>query len=173
MYQDGNPLTGIVVGTVPGGAEDALKDSFRLKYNNWSIGLTLNIPFNTVLTRAEHAQAKLSLQQAQLRLEDQEQQIFLEVKTAVRDVEINYERVQAYRAARELAEKKLEAEQEKFKVGKSTNFFLLQYQRDLADARNAELMSMVDYILSLARLDRALGTTFYTKNIKFSDIARR
>ncbi len=173
LYQDGNPLTGIVIGTVPGGAEEALKDSFRLKHDNWLIGLTLDIPFNTILTRAEHAQARLSLQQAQLRLEEQEQQIFLEVKTAARDVEINYQRVQAYRVARELAEKKLEAEQEKFKVGKSTNFFLLQYQRDLADARSAELRSMVDYILSLARLDRALGTTFHTKNIKFSDIARR
>jgi outer membrane protein TolC len=108
-----------------------------------------------------------------LRLKDQEQEIFLEIKTAVRDVEINYERALAYRAARELAEKKLEAEQEKFRVGKSTNFFLLQYQRDLSDARTAELRSMVDYILSLARLDRALGTTLETKNIRFSDIAYR
>lgn len=173
LYQDNNPLTRIIVGTIPGGAQDALEDAFKFRYNNWSIGLTLNIPLNTILTRAEHARAKLSLQQAQLRLEDQEQQIFLEVKTAVRDVEINYQRVQAYRAARELAEKKLEAEQEKFKVGKSTNFFLLQYQRDLADARSAELRSIVDYILSLARLDRTMGTTFNTKKIKFSDIAQR
>jgi outer membrane protein TolC len=173
LYQDNDPLTRIVIGKLPGGATDALKDAFRFRYDNWSIGLTLNIPLNTLLTRAAHAQAKLSLQQAQLRLKDQEQQVFLEVKTAVRDVEINYQRVQAYKAARELAEKKLEAEQEKFKVGKSTNFFLLQYQRDLADARSSELGSMVDYILSLARLDRAMGTTFNTKHIKFSDIAQR
>jgi len=173
LYQDDNPLTRIVVGTLPGGAQDALKDAFKFRYNNWLIGLTLNIPLNTLLTRAEHAQAKLNLKQAQLRLKNQEQQVFLEVKTAVRDVEINYQRVQAYKAAHELAEKKLEAEQEKFKVGKSTNFFLLQYQRDLADARIAELRSMVDYILSLARLDSAMGITLNTKNIKFSDIAQR
>lgn len=173
LYLNDSPLTGVVVGTLPGAAKDALKDAFKFRYNNWSVGLTLDIPFNTMITRAQHAEAKLSLEQAQLRLKDQEQEIFLEIKTSVRDVEINYERVQAYRAARELAAKKLEAEQEKFRVGKSTNFFLLQYQRDLADARTAELRSMVDYILSLARLDMALGTTLETKNIRFSDIAYR
>jgi outer membrane protein TolC len=173
LYLNDSPLTGVVVGTLPGTAKDALEDAFKFRYNNWSIGLTLDIPLNTVFTRAQHAEAKLSLQQAQLRLQDQEQEVFLEIKTSVRDVEINYERVQAYKAARELATKKLEAEQEKFKVGKSTNFFLLQYQRDVADARTAELRSMVDYILSLARLDMAMGTTLETKNIRFSDIAYR
>lgn len=173
LYLDNNPLSRVVVGTIPGAAADALKDAFKFRYNNWSIGLTLDIPLNTILTRAQHAEAKLSLEQAQLRLKDQEQEVFLEIKTSVRDVEINYERVQAYRAARELAEKKLEAEQEKFRVGKSTNFFLLQYQRDVADAQTAELRSAVDYILSLARLDMALGTTLKTKNMRFSDIANR
>ncbi len=173
LYLDNNPLTSVVIGKLPGAATNALKDAFKFRYNNWSVGLTLDIPLNTVFSRAQHAEAKLSLEQAQLRLKDQEQEIFLEIKTSVRDVEINFERVQAYRAARELAEKKLEAEQEKFRVGKSTNFFLLQYQRDVADARTAELRSTVDYILSLARLDMALGTTLETKNIRFSDIAYR
>jgi outer membrane protein TolC len=173
LYLDNDPLTRTVVGTVPGASIDALKDAFKFRYNNLQIGLTLNIPLNTVLTRARLAEARLSLEQAQLRQEALEQEIFLEIKTALRDVEMNYERVEAYRAARELATKKLEAEQEKFKVGKSTNFFILQYQRDAADARTAELKSMVDYILASARLDKAMGTTFEAKKIRFSDIPNR
>jgi outer membrane protein TolC len=173
LYLDNDPLTRTVVGTLPGAGTDALKDAFKFRYNNWQIGLTLNIPLNTVLTRAQLAEARLSLDQAKLRQKALEQEILLEIKTALRDVEMNYERVQAYRAARELAMKKLEAEQEKFKVGKSTNFFILQYQRDAADARTAELKSMVDYILSSARLDKAMGTTFETKKIRFSDIPNR
>ncbi len=173
LYRDNNPLTRDVIDTIPGAAGDALKDAFKFRYDNWSVGLTLDIPLNTILTHAQYAEAKLSLEQAQLRLKDQEQEIFLEIKTAVRDVEINYQRVQAYTAARELAAKKLEAEQEKFNVGKSTNYFILQYQRDAADARTAELKAMVDYALSLARLDRAMGTTFETKNMRFSDIVNR
>jgi len=105
-------------------------------------------------------------------MQNQQQQVFLEIKTAVRAVQTNYKSVQAYKAARELAEKKLEAEEEKFKVGKSTNYLLLQYQRDEANARSAELKAIIDYNLSLAHLDRALGTTFKSKNIKFADTGR-
>ncbi len=173
LYLDNDPLTRVVVGTLPGAATDALEDAFKFKYNNWSVGLTLNIPLNTIFSRADYAQAKLSLQQALLKLKDQEQRIFLEITTAVRAVQTNYQRAQAYTAARELAQKKLEAEEEKFKVGKSTNFFLLQYQRDAADAQSAELKAMVDYNISLAYLDRILGTTFKTKNIVFSQMPLR
>lgn len=170
LYQDNDPFTNIIEGTIPGGSNEALEEALRFNYANWSIGLTLNIPLNTILSRAQYAQAKISLEQALLNLKDQEQQVFLEITTAVRAVETNYLRVQAYTAARELARKKLEAEEEKFRVGKSTNFFLLQYQRDAADARSAELKAVVDYILSVANMDRVMGTTFKTKNIKFSEI---
>jgi outer membrane protein TolC len=160
-----------VIGSVPGAAADALTDAFRFKYRNWAVGLTLDIPLDSILTHAQYAEAKLYLEQGQLRRKEQEQEILLEIKTAVRDVEINYQRVQAYAAARDLALKKLEAEQEKFNVGKSTNYFILQFQRDSADARTAELKAKVEYNLTLARLDRAMGTTFETKKIKFSGVA--
>ena len=170
LYLNDDPLTREVVGTVPGGATDALKDAFKFKYDNWSIGLTLSIPLNTIVSRAEYAQAKVNLEQAQLKMRYQEQQIFLEIKTAVRAVQTDYKSVQAYKAARELAEKKLEAEEEKFRVGKSTNYFILQYQRDAANARSTELKAIIDYNLSLAHLDKVLGTTFKSKNITFADI---
>ena len=81
----------------------------------------------------------------------------IEVKTALRAVETGYKRILAYTSARELAEKKLEAESEKLKVGKSTSYLLLQYQRDLADARTTELKAKVDYTLSLANLGFRMG----------------
>jgi outer membrane protein TolC len=113
---------------------------------------------SNLLSRAFHAQAKLNLEQAELRLRTQEQEVFLELKTAVRAVQTNYQRIEAYRAARELAQKKLEAEEEKFKVGLSTNYFILQYQRDLASAQIMELKAVVDYNISLADLNRVQGT---------------
>ncbi|MBN1224132.1 MAG: TolC family protein [Candidatus Aminicenantes bacterium] len=167
LYSGGNPLTGEIIGTIPGGLQDALRDAFDFKYNNWSLGLTLSIPVNTLLSRAEYARAKVNVEQTLFKLKNQKQQIYLEIKTAVRGVQTNYKRVQAYRAARALAQKKLEAEHEKFNVGKSTNYFILLFQRDVANARSAELKAMVDYALSLAHLDRVLGTTFESKNIKF------
>jgi len=60
-------------------------------------------------------------------------------------VDANRERLQAAAAARELAERRLEAEQSRFDVGLSTNFFVVQAQRDLRDSQNAELRALLDY----------------------------
>jgi len=165
LYLNDDPLTGVIVGKIPGSPSDALKDSFAFKYNNWAVGLTLGIPLNTVFSRAAVAQAKLNLDQATLRLKNQEQTIYLEIRNGVRSVESNYKRVQSYRLARELAEKKLQAEEEKLKVGLSTNYFVLTYQRDLSDARIAELRSIVDYVISVASLERVTGTNLKNKGI--------
>jgi outer membrane protein TolC len=170
IYDELDPF-GPPIDTIPGGSSDALKDAFGLKFENWYVGLTLSIPLNSVISRAEYAQARVNLDQAVFRLKNQEQQVFLEIKNAVRGVQTDYKRVHAYRIARELAEKKLDAEEKKLKVGLTTNYVVLQYQRDLADALSAELQAIIDYNLSLARLDKALGTTLKNKNIRFSEIS--
>jgi outer membrane protein TolC len=149
-----------------------MKDAFNFKYQNWSVGLTLTLPMNNFLSRAMYTQAKLNMEQSLLNLKSQEQQIFLEIKNAVRAVETNYKRTQAYRVARELAEQKLAAEEEKLKVGLSTNYMVLQYQRDLSTARSTELRAIVDYNLSTAAMDRALGLSLKNKDMKVSDFAR-
>lgn len=158
VYQDNNPLTGVVIDKIPGKKSDALKDAFNFKYKNWSIGLVLNFPLSNVTTRANYAQAKLSLEQSRLKLKNQQLQLDLEIGNAVRAVETNYQRALAYRTARELAEQKLSAEEEKFKVGLSTNYLVLQYQRDLANAQTMELKALIDYNVSLASLDRVMGS---------------
>jgi outer membrane protein TolC len=137
------------------------------------LGLTLSVPLNTVFSRAYAAQARVSLDQAQASFKAQEQQLALEVRSAVRGVETNYMRVEAYRVARELAQKRLEAEEEKFRVGLSTNYFVLQYQRDLATQQSAELKALIDYNLSLAKLAQVTGVSLKNKNISLSNFQAR
>ena len=172
VYPPGDPFAD-PIGIIEGNPSDALKDVFNFKYKNWTAGITLDIPLNTILSRADYAQARVNLDQAMLRLKNQEQQIFLEIKNAVRAVQTDYKRVQAYKVARELGEKTLEAEEEKLKVGITTPFFVLQYQTDLATAQTNTLKAAVDYILSLARLNRAMGISLKEKNIRFSKVLRR
>lgn len=172
LYQDNNPLTGIVIGTAPGGASAALSDALGLRYNNWSVGLQLSIPISSLTSRAQYDYYRTSFEQSLVDLAALEQRIFLEVRTSVRAVDTNYRRVLAYQAARGLAENKLEAEEKKLKVGLTTNYVVLQYQRDLADAKTAELKALIDYNLALAYLDRSLGTGLKAKNIQFSGARR-
>jgi outer membrane protein TolC len=169
LYQDDNPLTNIIIGRVPGGSAEALKDALNLRYRNWSVYMTLSIPLDTVLSRAAFARAKLEADQAALRFKNLEQQAVLDVQTALRAVETDYRRSLAYRAARALEEEKLRAEERKLAAGLSTSYTVLQHQRDLAAARTNELRSLADYNLSLARLDRALGLTLEAKNILVED----
>jgi len=169
IYQDNNPLTGVVIDIIPGPRNDSIKDALNFKYQNWSVGLSLSIPLSNVVSRASYAQAKINLEQSMLSLKQKEQQALLEIKTALRDVEANLNRVQAYRVARELQEQKLAAEEEKLKVGQSTNYTVLMYQRDLANARATELKSIIDYNISLANLERALGLSLKNRNMKLVD----
>ena len=66
----------------------------------------------------------------------------------------NLEQVQASAAARELAQKKLEAAQSKFEVGMATNYDVVLAQRDFADAQNAELRAILNYRKSLVDFER-------------------
>jgi outer membrane protein TolC len=168
LYQDDNPFSGIVVGRISGQGADAMRDAFRFRYKNWSAGLTLTVPLNTVLTRAAAAQAGLDVERARLELEKTEQRIILEVRDAVRDVDTNAKRVAAYEAALRLAEKKLDGEERKVKVGLSTNYTLLQVQRDLAAAKSLDLRARIDLALSQARLDKAMGASLERRNIRWA-----
>jgi outer membrane protein TolC len=135
------------------------------------LGLTFSLPLANVFSRASVAQARLNLRQSMLDLENQKDQIYVEVKNAVRSVDANYKRILAYTRARELAEQKLAAEEEKLRVGMSTNYMVLSYQRDLATARISELNSIVSYNISIAALEKSMGTNLQSKNIKLTDYA--
>jgi outer membrane protein TolC len=173
LYLNDNALTGVVVDVVPGGVTDSFKDAFGFAYQNWSVGLTLDLPLNNIFSRASYAQARVNLDKARLELQNQEQQIFTDIKIAVRDVATYYQQIEAYRAARELAEKQLEAEEEKLRVGLSENYFVLEYQRNLAEARTQELKAVIDYNLALARLSRDMGVSLSEKNIKTARMLER
>ncbi len=167
IYGPGDPFPE-PIGKEEGSPADSLRDAFKLLYDNWTIGLTLSIPLSSFTSRADYVRAKMELEKSQLELENTEKQIFLEVKNAVRDIETNAKRVQAYRLARELAEQRLEAEVKKLDVGLTTNYFVLQYQEGLARESSQELRSLIDYNLAWARLEKAIGSSLYKRNIKIS-----
>jgi outer membrane protein len=74
-------------------------------------------------------------------------------------VESTLKRVEAATAARGLAERRLEAEESKFEVGLSTNFFVVQAQRDLQDAQIAELRALLDYQQAQVEFERVQETS--------------
>jgi outer membrane protein len=138
-------LGGTVTQVIPSGYGDALRILGNQTAPQWNFQVNLNYPIGTSTADANLARAKIQQQQTIAQERSLELQIATEVTNAALQVDANRERLQAAQAARELAERRLDAEQSRFEVGLSTNFFVVQAQRDLRDAQNAELRSLLDY----------------------------
>ena len=128
---------------------DVLRDVAANDFRTWSFAVNISYPLGTSPADAAYAQAKVQRQQENTSLSNLELQIATSVRDAARSVNTNLKRVEATRKARELAEKRLEAEQKRFTVGLSTTFELFQAQRDLAVARRSELAAVIDYNRSI------------------------
>src|SRR5206468_3657009 len=95
------------------------------------------------------ARAKLEHSQAEQRLKAGEARAILQVRDAAWKIEMNAKRIETTRAARELAEQRLDAERKRFEVGMSTSFLVIQAKRDMAQAKTNELGAVLSYDLSL------------------------
>jgi outer membrane protein len=146
-----NPLTGEfnIASPIERGYTSALGDVFRSSYPQWTFGVQIGYPVGASAARANLERSRLEYQQAQTQLKNMELQVATQVRESGRNVQTNQKRVQSARASRELQEKKLEAEEKKQAAGMSTSFFVFQAQRDLAQARTAEIQAISDYNKSL------------------------
>ena len=132
-------------GVLPGGYRDALQSIANADYPIWNVQLQMTWPLGRSADRAAYERARLELQQNRAQIRRIELRIASEVTNAALRIESIRERIEAATASRELAEQQLRAEESKFEVGLSTNFFVLQSQRDLATAQDAELRAILDY----------------------------
>jgi outer membrane protein len=128
---------------------EALKDVFGNDFKTWSFSVNVSYPIGTSQADAAYAQAKLQKQQEQTQLAGLELQITQAVREEARRLNTNLKRVEATKRARELAERRLAADNKRFEVGLATTFELLQSQRDLSRAKQAELRATLDYNTSL------------------------
>lgn len=151
------------------GLDDNLGDSVNnFTSGNWvqyQVGFAVRYPLGNRASKSRFTRARLEVEQAKAILERTEQRILVEVREAVRNVETNIKRVSVTRGARELAQKKLEAEERKLAVGLSSVREVLRFQDDLSLEQSREIRALTDYNISLANLERAKGTTLDRLNI--------
>ena len=149
----------VITGTVAGGLSDAFSTMFANDYPTWNVTLNFSYPLGTSTAEANLARARIQQSQVEAQLKQIELQVATDVTNAAIQAQTTAEAVQAAQAARELAQKKLEAEQSKFEVGMSTNYFVVQAQRDLRDSQNSELRAVLNYRKALVELERLQQTT--------------
>jgi outer membrane protein len=149
----------------PGGIGDTFNSLFRNAYPTWSAQLVMSYPLGVSTQKANAARGRVQLSQVQAQMKQVELQVATDVTNAALTAQSAAEAVQASQAAREFAQKKLEAEQSKFEVGMSTNYFVVQAQRDLSDAENSELRAILNHRKSLVELERLQQTTLQNLSV--------
>lgn len=114
----------------------------------------------------------MQLRQWEVRCQQLENQIRLEVEGAIIAVNQAREAYQAASQARTLQEQSFNIELEEYSVGLSTTFLLLQYQSFLAQARSTEVAARGSYVKARTQLGRSLGETLEVHNISIEEAYR-
>jgi outer membrane protein TolC len=149
-----NGLGGAVSETIPSGWSDALRILAQQDAPTWNLGLSFSYPIGASPAEANVARARLLQRQTIAENRQLELQIAAEVTNAALQVESGRDRLQAAQAALELSQRRLEYEQSRYDVGLSTNFQVVQAQRDLRDAQNVQLVAQLTYRQAQVELER-------------------
>ena len=136
-----------------------------------SVELNLNIPFGDLSPKQRYMQADIALRKARNQLAELRQKIDIEVRDALRKVDVRFRQIELARRTRDLAERKYEIEKGKLGLGLSTNFRVAAFEDDLVSAQNREVETAIAYLNALTDLDRTLGTTLQRWQIDIERIA--
>lgn len=148
---------GQIVDVIPGGYGDAIDQLFSFDFTSWRLGVNVTVPIGNSTAKGNYAQATINQDRARVDLERTKQRVILEVRQAARGVTAAAEAARSAAKTRQLAERQLEIETDRFEVGMSTNFEVLRFQDDLAVVRSGELRAVIEHRLAVAELERATG----------------
>ena len=133
------------------------------------IGINIQIPIRNRTAQADQIRGQLEFQQAEMRLQQQENQIRIDVRNSQFTLQQDRAQVDSARSAVALARESLDAEQKKYALGASTNTLVLQAERDLTQAESQLVAANASYEKARVDLDRATGLTLSTLGIDVAD----
>jgi outer membrane protein TolC len=136
------------------------------------VGLALNIPLRNRLAQSNQVRADLEYRQAQVRQHQLENQVRIEVRNAQFDVRQNRAAVQAAQSAVDLARQTFDADQQKLKVGLTTQTAILQDAATLTTGESNLVSAKAAYEKSRIELDRATGLLLDHAGINIADATR-
>jgi outer membrane protein len=161
---DGLPVA--IPSTLSGSTATSYRTLAEQKFPDATIGVSFEVPLGRRTARGQLGVAEADRRQTSLALAQTRERITVEVRNAATALQTAAGRIEAARAGLTAAETQLRAEQERFGVGASTNFFVLTRQNDLALAQLAEIKALTDYRNAVTELGRATGTLLRDRNIK-------
>lgn len=151
------------------GFSDAFVRTFNGSSPDYSIGFTLNMPLRNRAAQADQVRSELEYGQAELHLQQLQNQVGIEVRNAQFAVTQNRARVISARKGVNVAQRTLDIEQKKLALGASTSLQVLQVGRDLAVAESNLVTATTAYAKARVELDRSIGATLVNNGISIED----
>ena len=155
-----------------GGVGSGLSQIVSGRYPNYSVGVQLNLPLRNRVAQADVARDEIQLRQWDVRRQQLENQIRLEVEASVVALAQARAAYDAAVEARTLQEQSLQIELEKYGVGLSTTFLVMQYQSFVAQARSTEVAARDVYAKARVQLERAIGSTLEDNGVTVDEALR-
>jgi outer membrane protein TolC len=131
----------------------------------------LSIPIPNTTARSQVSQGELELRRATVEKRRLEQDIILEVRKAVRDLNSSLEGIEAAQRASEASAEQLRAERIRLEYGESTPFDVLLREEDFVEAESREINAIRLYRTSVTGLSRAQGSILANRNIAIDEIS--
>ena len=141
------------------GYEQAISNLPREHGNNWQIGLNYSMPWGRQADKARYRIAQTNINSQKLRIDQLEQNLLVNVRSAVRAVEANLAAVEIAGKATELAARQYDQQKARFDAGLSTSRLVLLAQDDLETARFQELTARLALRRAAAELARLEGSS--------------
>ena len=157
------PATGPLGGPnafIPGGLGDALSQMFRFNAPWYQFGLQFNLTFRNSAAQASLSNALVNKARDRYAERQQQQQIIQDVKQSLDSLDLAKAAIAAAANARELSAKNVDAEQQKYELGGTTVFELLQAQNQLAAVENSLLNAYIGYQTAFVNYERATWILF-------------
>jgi outer membrane protein TolC len=135
-------------------------------------GISINIPLRNRAAQATQVRSEFEYRQAQLRIQQIENQVRIEVRNAQFGVRQNRASVDSAQAAMDLARQSLDAEQKKYALGASTSTLVLQNQAAMTQAEVTLVSAKALYEKAEVELDRSIGLLLDHAGILIADAER-
>jgi len=148
------------------GYGSAFRNATSGRFFTLEAGLVLEIPLGNRARRSAFRTARLQLEQTNLQFERFKQNIVVAIRRVIRRLRTARAEINSTDVLRRAQWKKLQAERERFKVGKTTSFEVLVFQEQFAIAQRRYIRSVIDHSQAFVDLHRVQGTLLEHLNIQ-------
>ena len=148
---------------------DVLSDLGSGDYREWSAGVEISFPWGNKEAKGNYEKVKLTKAQLLITFARLEQTIILEVRDAVRGIDLARREVDASLKRKETETKRYEAIEERFREGLVSTHDMLDYQEDLSAAEVNYIQALINYNKAVITLDKKIGMTLVKNNITLEE----